>query len=398
MEKDIKNKLTVIKGGKSDTVTYYPKDLVFLNAYVTDTRLMGVLGLSIAWEIINEKGNIPFHQFFYYDAEEYGLDTYESLQGDSPEILDLIEENLIGGLGGVKIPVTQAEALNLLNDFVEGSRKLDAPLASPTEHYLELIKDLAPLSPEEKVALIKKTYTPIRSDFHLINYYLMRTLAKDPEGAKYLLKDGKDPLENQFKKPGTLCKNTIEEHIDSKGQISYLCEALVDRDGDYEMVLLEIFVADGLVVDAKVNSSFKITPPEAVMLLNKSEFVSVYEILAEPVDFDNVFLPLMAGALKTQHANGRLYMEFNKNNEHVNQRVFRLNEDVHGLFYVSDYGQLLLSAFSVEKINSLEKFLQKGPLSLMLMPTAKYEFKEPIVYEFIQSDFEDFEDFILSLQ
>ena len=28
------------------------------------------------------------------------------------------------------------------------------------------------------------------------------------------------------------------------------------------------------------------------------------------------------------------------------------------------------------------------------MTTAKYEFKEPVLFEFIQSDFEDFEDFL----
>ena len=28
------------------------------------------------------------------------------------------------------------------------------------------------------------------------------------------------------------------------------------------------------------------------------------------------------------------------------------------------------------------------------MATAKYEFKEPVLYEFIQSDFEDFNEFL----
>lgn len=403
MTKDKKHNFTVIKGGKSDTASFKPEDLIFVDAYVTDTRLMGVLGLSIVWEIIDDKGNIPFHQFFYFDAEEYGLDTYESLQGDSPEILELIEQNLIGGLGGEKHPLSQAEALNLLADFVSGSEKLRAPLATPTEQYLELIKDLPPLSPVERELLRGKTCTPIKSHYQLINYYLMRSFARDFEAAKYLIAMEADPLEGLWEKPGTLCKNTIEEHVDKSGSLSYLCEALIDWDGEYEMILLEIMIskgkmADAKIADAKVNHSFKISPAEAVMMLNRSEYVSVYEILAEPVDFDNTFLPLMAGALKTNHENGRLYMEFNNNNEHVNQKVFRLNEDIHGLFYVSDFGQLLLSAFSLEKIHSLESFLQKGPLSLMLLPTAKYEFKEPIVYDFIQSDFEDFEDYILSLQ
>ncbi len=388
----------VIKGGKGDVASFQPDELIFISAYVTDTRLMGVLGLSISWEIIGEWENTPFHQFFYYDAEEYGLDTYESLQGDLPDLLNVIEQNLIGGLGGMKNPLSEAEALNLLGEFVSGSEKLGAPLAEPKEQYLSLLKDIPALTPAEKNLLEKKTCTPIKSDYHLINYYLMRSLAHDCKGSGYLLAKDQDPLEGMFKNPGTLCKNTIEKHETHKGISSYLCEALIDRDGEYEMALLEIKVSKELIEDALVNSSFKVSTTEALMLLNRSEYVSVYEILAEPESFDEVFLPLMAGALKTQHENGRLYMEFNKDNEHVNKKVFRLNEDIHGLFYVSDYGQLLLAAYSLDKIHELEKFLQKGSMSMMLMPTAKYEFKEPVVYDFIQSGYEDFEDYILSLQ
>ena len=40
------------------------------------------------------------------------------------------------------------------------------------------------------------------------------------------------------KTPATLCKNTIEEYMDENGCASYLCEALIDMDGKYELVIL----------------------------------------------------------------------------------------------------------------------------------------------------------------
>ena len=42
----------------------------------------------------------------------------------------------------------------------------------------------------------------------------------------------------------------------------------------------------------------------------------------------------------------------------------------------------------------LKNKLRVSMLAPYLIVTAKYEFKEPVLFEFIQSDFEDFEDFL----
>ena len=130
------------------------------------------------------------------------------------------------------------------------------------------------------------------------------------------------------------------------------------------------------------------------MMLARPEFITIYDIFIGPEEFNKHLSELTINTLLTVHENGRLFLAFNKNNNHVNKRVFRLSEDVHGLYYVTDYGQLLLSAYSITAIHSLEKEVRKSSLDRYLSPTAKYEFKEPILYEFVQSDFEDFNDFI----
>ena len=68
------SKFTVIKGGSEPDFGTRR----FLSAYITDTRLMGVVGLQIHWERLEDGGAADFYQLFYYDAEEYGLDSYKS--------------------------------------------------------------------------------------------------------------------------------------------------------------------------------------------------------------------------------------------------------------------------------------------------------------------------------
>ena len=98
-------KFRVLKGGLDSTVN---GKKTFVEAYVTDTRLMGVVGLYICWE--NESDDEDFvthlHQFFYFDAEEYGLETYKSSVGGDIDDIRAIELALLGGLVGKKVALT----------------------------------------------------------------------------------------------------------------------------------------------------------------------------------------------------------------------------------------------------------------------------------------------------
>ena len=57
-----------------------------------------------------------------------------------------------------------------------------------------------------------------------------------------------------------------------------------------------------------------------------------------------------------------------------------------------------MAAYSLIEIQTLERKLAACPLAPFLMATAKYEFKEPVLFEFINSDFEDFEDFLEAIK
>jgi hypothetical protein len=53
-----------------------------------------------------------------------------------------------------------------------------------------------------------------------------------------------------------------------------------------------------------------------------------------------------------------------------------------------------VTAYNLRTIRQLENKLKMSLLAPYLMLTSKYEFKNPVLLEFIQSDFEDFEDFL----
>lgn len=391
-----RNDLKVIQGGGSNAVAICEHK--FISAYVTDTRLMGVVGLHIHWMLESPTFFSDFHQFFYFDAEEFGLETYRSVMGNDPLDISLIEKTLIDGLGGEKKSLSEREACFLVQQFVKTSKALNAPLAEPENEYAFLLETPIMLTSEESTYIANKLCTEMKSPFQVVHYFLMRAFGRDLEGASFLLTKDAQIEDLAESKPATLCRNTIEEFINMDGTLSYLSESLVEMENKYKMVLSEMKVENKKVTFVKMRSSFFVSPAEVAMLLNRAEFVTLFEILTDPDEFESEFSLFSAGVMQTVHENGRLYLEFNRNNDHVNRRIFRLNEDVHGLFYISDYGQLVIAAYTKEDIRDLENRLHKSGINLMIIPTAKYEFKEPVLYEFIQSDFDDFNDFINALQ
>lgn len=383
---------TVIEGGLSA-----PKDTdkkTFMGGYVTNTRLMGVTGLYIHWKLTEHYASPDFHQFFYLDAEEYGFETYKSILGNSVEEISSVEQALIGGLGGRKMEITQREARYLLCEYAHFNELHGLPFPEGREEYGFLIETPVFLSPDERGLLMEKLCDPIVSPYQAANYFLMRCFGHDYEAASWLCQ-GDVPLDIYQKEHpmATLCKNTVDEDDQRPG--SYLCESLIEYNEHYTLVVSELTINSSNQITAfEKCSGFPISSAEAAMMLARAEFVTVYEVLMPPEEFSLTLRQMSSNTMMTPHENGKLFLTFNTNNNHVNRRVFRLSEDVFGLYYITDFGQLIVSSYSLSSIHAMEKDLRKSVLAPYLMATAKYEFKEPVLYEFIQSDFEDFNEFL----
>lgn len=386
-----KNDLKVLRGGLLDSAGTSRK--LFISAYITNTRLMGVLGMYIHFKLPDNETMTDLHQFFYFDAEEYGFETYQSVLGDDPKRVAELENSLIGGLGGKKVPLSLREAQYLLQEYTRLNKKEALPMPDDEKEYAFLLEQDIFLTDPEKYILMCKQCTEMESPYELINYFLMRCFGKDFSAAYFLTTQNFQLERFPDFKAGTFCKNIIEEGGEPN---TYRCESLVEFDDRYYIAVTSVTLDRMQVCAYDRISTLKVSQAEAAMMLARSEFVSVYEILDTPSSpgFGSDSTRLSQKAMITEHETGTLYMIFHPNNKHVAKKEYRLNEDVLGLYFISECGQLICAAYSLEEIRCLEVDLGTSAFGKWLTPIAKYEFQEPVLYEFIQSGFEDFELFV----
>jgi len=384
-----KSDLKVIRGGLLDSADTSRK--MFISAYITNTRLMGVLGMYIHFKLPDNETMTDLHQFFYFDAEEYGFETYRSVLGNDLKRIEELESSLLGGLGGEKIPVSLREAQYLLQEYVRLNKKENLPMPEDEREYGFLLEQDIFLTDPEKYILMCKQCAELDTPYELINYFLMRCFGKDFSAAYFLTTQNFQLEQFPDFQAGTFCKNVITEGDDPD---TFRCESLVEFDNSYYIAVTDITLDQMRVCSYTRISTMKVSQAEAAMMLARSEFISVYEILDVPSVFTSNSTRLCKKAMATDHETGTLYMIFHPNNKHVAKKEYRLNEDVMGMYFVSTAGQLISAAYSLDEIRCLELDLGTSSFGKKLVPIAKYEFQEPVLYEFIQSGFDDFELFV----
>lgn len=375
-----KRKFRVIKGKKQD-----PIDIKygFIQAYVTNTRLMGVIGLRIMWEA---DGDI-FHQFFHLDSEEYGLDDYSSVIGKDHEQAEMITANMMGGLGGKFVEVNEKEARYLVKSFVQKNKRWRAPLPESQEEYNFLIKKEVDLSEEEKKKLWNKMCETIYSPIQLINYFIMRAVGLDQKGMDYLSDENVKDYK-VVRNPSTLLKNTIHKNEED----SYITESIVDAESHYKMVVSEIKVKNKKIVDAEIKSTMRISNIEVAFALNKKEYMLIYNV----VDSGKLIKVLdkeKPHAMKNGYELGYLYTEFNPTNDHVKEETYYLKDDIYGLYYITTADQLVVAAYTQDRIKEIVKFLSEGCFGEILEFEEKIELDKSLLYDFIYSDYDNIFDF-----
>lgn len=406
------NVFSLIKGGLSENISDSRKE--FVSATVTDTRLMGVVGMSISWNLPENSNYTHFHQFFYFDAEETGFDTYKSVLGcgNEKEYEDIqsTELAMIGGLGGRKIEITEEEARYILQKYVQFNRDTNQSLPSGYSEYEFLLSPAVNFSDEELRNLMRKQCVKIETAYQVINYFLMRCYGKDFEAAKFLTKGYVRTNLFPEHKGGTLLKNTIEEAPDSVSGAnssyfatgdgtfqtfkSYMCESLVEYDGKYFLLVTQVSLDKLKVVKYEKLSTFRVSHQEAMMMITRGEFITVTDIAEGGPLFTKDSTQLVSRAMVKDYEGGRLFMVYHPHNDHVKNKIYRLNDDVLGVYYVVDDSQIILSSFELSGIQALEQDLASSPMARYVEVVSKYEFQETILFDFINSGYDDFEDFV----
>ena len=148
-------------------------------AKVTNSRLMGTMGLLISWEDKQDK----IVQYFLLDAEGLGLADYVSLKNPTKDEAYREEERLMGGLGSDRIRISEDEALFLVKYFGNKNSYYEKPLPGEVEEYIDIINKYETNLNIEDIYM--KICKPIKDEVEFINYMTMRFIAWDRESLRY---------------------------------------------------------------------------------------------------------------------------------------------------------------------------------------------------------------------
>ncbi len=392
----------------------------FITAQVTDTRLMGVCYVKAHWRIESSSGDTDLIQFFYFDWQEFGLDSYESLSGvlDSKMLglAETIEQGMSGGLGGEKNPITERELRALVQEFAGFSKEHSIPLPEKSEEFEFLLSPAVELTKEEQHDLICKECVQITRPFEVINYFLMRCFARDFAGAKLLTKNYvRTDLFSGFA-PADMLRNSIKEDTENTGassgyyatgsdsdfgtfstRKSYICQSLIEFNAKYYLVLTRVSLENLYVVKYERLWAFRISMWEASLILNQPEFVTVYDVMGDMHAFGVKSFPLLWNAMVSDHECGKLFTVYYPHNKHLQRPIYHMYDDLFGICYALESGQIVLGARSRENIEKLEQQLISSKHFNSLVLVGRYEFNHPIVGDFVDRCYEDFEDYLHDL-
>ena len=148
------------------------------------------------------------------------------------------------------------------------------------------------------------------------------------------------------------------------------------------------------VIDFKVVDRERISPREADMMTKRDEYVILNELDIDPADFTKASCSYTVRSQETAYDTGRLFVIFNSDNSHVSNKIYKLHDDVFGSVFVNDLGQLIVSSFSRENADAIEKAILTEMRDDEVFLAARYSFDMPVLYEYVRSGFDDFEDFV----
>ena len=359
--------------------------MTFDYAKITRSRLMGSMGLIIRYEE-NKK---YIYQYFLLDGEGLGIADYVSLKNPTSKEACKEEERLMGGLGEARVLVDEDIALFLINHFGNKNLEYGKELPGDVEEYIDIIKNYkSKLTFEQVYPIISKK---VYDEVEFINYMTMRFIARDRESLKYF--SGSDAISNNHitKINGSLLKNKVTK----RGEGVYISEALYEDEDGYSTCKIAFNIE-------KVKDNFKIksllvTDKEPIYdfevfdEISKSEFIDVYK-LENKYEFLNRFYEDNPFMLKSEMEEGVFFTRFNFNNNHVKEDVYVINNDIKSIYYqLGD--ELFVGTYSEKDRKYINKLLLTKYKDFLAV-SESYFFEENVLYDFVESGSDDFEDFL----
>ena len=342
--------------------------------YVTNTRLMGVVGVVAYYD--------KFVDIYHLDFEEYGIDSFFRIDiKNNNEVSKRINET-VGGLGGKLKKINERQFKVLIKDSFDINDEFINLFDVLESSYNEILEIDIMLDENEKKSLTNKICIEFRNDYELINYYLMREIAKDKISEVLTINKIDFPITD---KPYTLLKNSINKDEDN----GYISKSLIDYKNRYKLITSIIKTQDLKIESAKIIETLEISYIEAALILNKKEYIVIYYI--DDINFEDKFFSNNNKMMKNDYQRGSLYTEYNSNNDHVTKKDYFLSDDIYGIYYFTDSNQLVVSSFEEKNIDEIVNGLKKYQ-SLKL--NDEFVVDKSLIYSFITSDYDDFYEFL----
>lgn len=364
------------------------KEYKFISSKFTNTRLMGVVGLVNTWDVmIDGKREKEVKQIFHLDFEEYGIDGYDLIDSSEKERYNKTLMYVTGGLGGGFVKISYEEMNAILFDCFNVCKE-------SAYDYKDLVDEFGFLlfncDESYRKSYFEKASVEMTSDYEVINYYLMRIAGQDDLGVEYLSRS----LEavHVSTRPSTLIKNDICDLEKGEDFSKYEVKSLIDNTNGYRFIRSEVTIDEDLLVkEFNIIDTSEATTTEAAMNLRKKENIAVCYV--DELNFESIFEEHMPHTMCNYHERGQLYIEFNKDNHHVRDKVYYLSSDIYCMYYYTDESQLVIASFEKENLDKSIKEL-KDLFGDMINVNSTFTADNPIIYDFVNSRYGDFYSFL----
>lgn len=372
--------------------------VTFKDAQITDTRLMGAVGMRVHWFVEDISGEtLDFHQFIRYDVDLSGIEFMAAASGDDAKGIASAVQEYFGSLGGKMVNLTERQCYYLGNHFLDSTVSAGHSIPDDIREIDFFADHQVKLSTRERTSLFKKMCVPIETDYGLVNYYLMRAFNKDREALAYLTSPDASPEDIgaiELPRASDLVKNTIEDFSSQDGENTYLCESFVSLGEQSFLILSEIAVRDGKVIRAKKTMEQKLSLFESAMIVNRSEYISVFDIVSNDKALEREIRKASGNGMNFEHAAGDLYMTMHDNNRHVEEKVYRISGDIKAMYFFTNADQLLVVGSSEDSVFNGVLRLAPYVAAGSLIETGRYHMETPVFFDFIDSEYDDFEEFL----
>lgn len=360
----------------------------FLSAVATNSRLMGSVGLRVAWELPDGR----LDQFFLLDAEGLGIADYVGIKNGDSRKLHSETERLMGGLGAERIKLAFAEAVTLIKDYAKRNESYGKPLPENSRDF-EFILNMQPADVDAQ-ELFFKLCKEIETPVEFINYMVMRFVAMDKEAIGYF-GDNKD-ISGMYitSANASLLKNSVKKA--SKRGSGYVSRLIYEEGGEYtkctlgmSMKLVENRYMIGAITIGEVAS---LDAAEAFDEIRREEYIGIYQI-DFPEEFEKTFLYDMSHCLKSSFENGIMLTEFRQDNSHVKSPEYLISNDIASIYFITNTGQLIVANYYPhERIDADSRLL--NCYSEYLTLGDEFVFPASVIYEFALGSCESFYSFL----